>query len=229
VLWRSRGPSRIEAFSDAVIGFALTLLVVSLEAPRTFSELMEVVQGFLPFAITFATIAWLWYEHYYFFRRFAPDDRVTIALNCSLLFTIIFYMYPLKFLFTNVVNQMLGLPAFTGVYGRSGDGVRLMVVYGVGYVVIFALFALMYFNVLRRRVSLQLTVLETFDARAGVIHFVALAGVGVLSMSIVLVGGDRAASWSGMSYALIGVVKGVFGAMYGARRARLQAEQNLAV
>ena len=64
-----------------MFGFALTLLVVSLEVPKTFEELMAVLRGFVPFAITFAYVAWIWYEHYAFFRRFDPDDRVTIALN----------------------------------------------------------------------------------------------------------------------------------------------------
>lgn len=226
---RSRGPSRIEGFSDAVIGFALTLLVVTLEVPQTFDELMTVVRGFLPFAITFATIAWLWYEHYYFFRLFAPDDRVTIALNCALLFTVLFYVYPLKFLFTLVVNMMLGAPAFETAYRREGDGTRLMIIYGVGYFVVFLTFALMYLNVLRRRTPMQLTALEIFEAKAGIVNFLGLAGVAVVSISIVVIGGDEAAAYSGMSYALIGVVKGVFGAMYGAKRARLQAETNLPV
>lgn len=229
MLWRSKEPSRIEGFSDAVFGFALTLLVVSVEVPRTFDELMAVVRGFLPFALTFATIAWLWYEHDYFFRRFDPDDRVTIALNCALLFTVLFYVYPLKFLYTLVVNMMLGLPAFESAYRHEGEGARLMIIYGMGYIVVFVTFAAMYFNVLRRRASMRLHRIEVFEARAGIVHFVALAGVGLLSISIVLIGGDRVAHWSGMSYSLIGVVKGVFGWMYGTKLARLQGEEHLAV
>jgi uncharacterized membrane protein len=228
-LWRTDSPSRIEGFSDAVFGFALTLLVVSLEVPRTLDELMVVVRGFLPFAATFATIAWLWYEHYVFFRRFAPEDRVTIALNCTLLFMVLFYVYPLKFLFTLVVNMLLGLPSFDAAYSREGDGARLMIVYGLGFVIVFVTFALMYVNVLTRRVKMRLTAIEVFDAKVGIIYHLGTAGVGLLSLAIVLIGGEDVAAYSGISYALIGVVHGVVGATFGPRRAQLQAEANLPV
>lgn len=51
---RGREVSRIEGFSDAVFGFALTLLVVSLEVPESFDGLKQILGGFVPFAITFA-------------------------------------------------------------------------------------------------------------------------------------------------------------------------------
>jgi hypothetical protein len=226
---RSREPSRLEGFSDAVFGFALTLLVVSLEVPRTFGELMAVARGFLPFAITFAYVSWIWYEHYVFFRRFDPSDRLTIVLNCTLLFVVLFYVYPLKFLFTLVVNSMLGIPSFDRAMGATGDGTRLMIVYGLGYVVVFLTLAMMYLNVLARRVSMQLTGLEVFDARAGVVYHLATGSVGLVSIAIVLVGGDRWAAWSGISYSLLGVVHGVFGAKYRSRRAVLEADADLAV
>jgi len=44
---RSHEVSRTEGLSDAVFGFALTLLVVSLEVPKTYSELMQTMRGFL--------------------------------------------------------------------------------------------------------------------------------------------------------------------------------------
>ena len=44
--WRSHEISRVEGLSDAVFGFAITLLVVSLEVPKTFNELLEAMRGF---------------------------------------------------------------------------------------------------------------------------------------------------------------------------------------
>jgi uncharacterized membrane protein len=51
--WRGEDVSRIEGFSDAVFGFAVTLLVVSLEVPNTFDELLATMRGFFAFAICF--------------------------------------------------------------------------------------------------------------------------------------------------------------------------------
>ena len=48
---RHRDVSRLEGFSDAVFGFALTLLVVSLEVPETMDALRTQMRGFVPFAL----------------------------------------------------------------------------------------------------------------------------------------------------------------------------------
>jgi uncharacterized membrane protein len=55
--FRLRGThmSRIDGFSDVVFGFALTLLVVSLEVPRTYAEFHAALLQFLPFFISLAS------------------------------------------------------------------------------------------------------------------------------------------------------------------------------
>jgi hypothetical protein len=98
--WRSHEIVRIEGLSDAVFAFAVTLLIVSLEVPRTFAELRETLAGFLPFAISFAMLFQIWYAQFLWFRRYGLQDAVTATLNAVLLFVVLFYVYPLRFLFT---------------------------------------------------------------------------------------------------------------------------------
>ena len=43
--FRGHEVKRIEAFSDAVFAFAVTLLIVSLEVPKNFEELMNTMRG----------------------------------------------------------------------------------------------------------------------------------------------------------------------------------------
>src|SRR3954468_11492821 len=91
--WRGGEITRLEGFSDAVFAFAVTLLVVSLEVPKTFHELMEAMRGFAAFGICFALLADVWFNHYRFFRRYGLQNPWAVFLNCVLLF----YVYPLKF------------------------------------------------------------------------------------------------------------------------------------
>src|SRR6516162_9843763 len=106
--WRGGEIARIEGLSDAVFAFAVTLLVVSLEVPKTFTELAAVMRGFFAFAICFALLMQVWHEQYRYFRRYNIQDSTSTILNCVLLFLVLFYVYPLKFLFTYLVNGWMG-------------------------------------------------------------------------------------------------------------------------
>ena len=163
---RSREVSRIEAFSDVVFGFALTLLVVSLEVPHTFTQLVSEMRGFLPFAICFAIFAQVWWLHHSFFRRYGLDDGITAALNFVLLFVMLLYVYPMKFVFAGIFNQM------TGHQYRSPSGEpwltpqqapTLMIIYGLGYATVFFIFILLHWHALRKRHELELNQVEVFD------------------------------------------------------------------
>jgi len=96
--WRGEETTRLEGFSDAVFAFAVTLLVVSLEVPRTYHELIQAMQGFAPFSFSFALLASGWFNHYRFFRRYGLEDPWSVFLNCALLFFVVFFVYPLKIL-----------------------------------------------------------------------------------------------------------------------------------
>ena len=57
---RGKEISRVEGLSDAVFGFAITLLVVSLEVPKTSGEVLHAMRGFFAFAITFSLLFLVW-------------------------------------------------------------------------------------------------------------------------------------------------------------------------
>src|SRR5262245_25183091 len=82
---RGREGTRLESFSDAVFAFALTLIVVSLEVPKSFADLIGVMRGFPRFALCFTLLATIWNTHYKFSRRYGLDDRITRFLTCVLL------------------------------------------------------------------------------------------------------------------------------------------------
>jgi len=104
---RGHEVKRIEAFSDAVFAFAVTLLIVSLEVPRSFEELMISMRGFFAFSICFLFLMLIWYEQNVFFRRYGLHDVITITLNAILIFLVLFYVYPLKFLLTLIFSDQI--------------------------------------------------------------------------------------------------------------------------
>ena len=223
--FRLRGAemSRIDAFSDVVFGFALTLLVVSLEVPKSFEELQTAMHGFLPFAICFLFLLVVWHSHYIFFKRFGLQDTRTILLNSILLFVVLFYVYPLKFLFTLLLGQLTGTEPSAHISSNYQVS-ELMILYGVGYAAVQSLFALLYWNGWRQKEELRLNALERLLTRSSIIDFVGVAAIALLSclLSLVLRSSGRS-DYAGYVYFLIAPWKTWHGMHFG-RKARLLAK-----
>ena len=156
--FRLRGTesSRLDNFSDVVFGFALTLIIVSASVPTTYDELHKVLLGFAPFFVCFVLFLTVWWAHFRFFRRFGLHDSATIVINGALLFTVLFFVYPLKFLFTLAVGNRVQA-VFSNVYQAR----ELMIVYGAGFAAIYFCLSALYWNAWRQRVHLHLSALET--------------------------------------------------------------------
>ena len=133
---RENDITRVEAFSDAMIAFAATLLVVSLDAPRNYDELVNNLYGFLPFGLSFAALFFIWIVHTTLFRRYPLADKPSILINGLLLFTVLFYVYPLKFLFTAFFSFFMPI---LGVRLRIHPAQlgTIFAIYGAGFVIIY--------------------------------------------------------------------------------------------
>jgi uncharacterized membrane protein len=219
---RRKEISRLEAFSDAVFAFALTLLVVSLDVPSSHDELMKLMAGFVPFAASFALLTWIWYEHTVFFRRYGLEDPLTVVLNAGLLFVVLFYVYPLKFLFTAAFSFFLPVLGIE-LHVTPPQLARIFAIYGAGFVVLFAMFALLYAQAYRRRAELQLTTLETFDARAAMGEHAVSAAIGTFATAIALAAPWPYPVFSGFSYFLMGPAHWLYGRRVGQQRRVLEA------
>ncbi len=219
---RGREVSRVEGFSDAVFGFTLTLLVVSVEVPDDFADLRAILEGFPVFAATFASICWVWYEHYLFFRRYPLEDGVIVVLNTVLLFVVMFYAYPLKFMFTRLIGgEMLGVGRGITDGMQFRDAQLLMVSYSAGFVALFGVFALLHWHVLRRRALLQLDQLAVYDANTSRNRHLINVAVGVTSIVLALALPQAMLALSGMLYFVLGPLHGWYGFSAGRRRERL--------
>lgn len=203
---RHREVSRLEGFSDAVFGFALTLLVVSLETPRSSTDLRTMMGSFVPFALMFAMVCWIWYEHNVFFRRYGLQDAWTIFLNAVLLFVVLFYVYPLRFLTTVLVGQFF-MPADAVPDITRSDGQFVMFMYSLGVLVIFAAFSLLHRHAWRQRTALGLSAAELMTLRYSTRSHLISMSIAMVSLALAFLF-PRDSQYSGWIYALMGPAHG---------------------
>jgi len=216
--FRGHEVKRIETFSDAVFAFAVTLLIVSLEVPKSFEELMVTMRGFFAFAISFTLLMLIWYEQHVFFRRYGLEDIKTVVLNAILMFVVLFYVYPLKFLFTLLFSDQIYLHEKTPFSITQQQFPTLMSIYGIGYIVIYSLFLLMYLHALGKKESLNLTGVEIFDTKTRIYANVILICIGLLSVITSQLLPVLSAGLSGFVYILIGPVFSIIHSYRGKRR-----------
>jgi uncharacterized membrane protein len=210
--FRARGKdvTRLEGFSDAVFAFAVTLLVVSLEVPHTFRELMDTMKGFIAFAVCFAILMQIWAKHCGFFRRYGLQDATTRTLNAVLLFIVLFYVYPLKYLWGHLVTGSSGF--------EPDEGRTLLEIYGLGGAAVFTIFVLLYYRAWRLRDMLELNELERFDTRAAIRENLWMAAVPAASAVLAATLPSNLIGLAGLFYAIYGPLLTWNGMREGKRR-----------
>src|ERR1700704_4537578 len=220
--WRGGEITRLEGFTDAVFAFAGPLLVVSLEVPHTYAELVMAMKGFIAFAICFTMLVQVWYYHYIYSRRYGVQTTYVIVLNAVLLFVVLFYVYPLKFLFTLVVGGLtngLTVPReqLEHMFTSERQIPALMIIYSLGYIAVCMLFALLYHYAYRLRAELELNEYEAARTLHAVLFQLGFAAVGVLVVVAALVLPANVAGYSGLIFSLNGVLGAGLGTYLGKR------------
>ena len=206
--YRGEEQTRIEAFTDAVFAFAVTLLVLSNSIPETFEDLRASFADIIPFGLAITILVGIWFDHYIFSIRYGFRDGYITMLNTILLFLVLIYVYPLKFLMGLLTRMFYALitkdyevyqTLFTEVI-RPEDTWLLMIFYGLGVVAIFGTMAFMYRYALKRKEDLQLSDLEIFETRSSIYvnlclmippllsSLVALSGIGSMTFNFILAG-----------------------------------------
>ena len=151
--WRGADVSRVETLFDAVIALAMTLVIVSLDVPKDFDDLLESFRRLPAFAACFFILVMLWYYHFIFHRRYGLEDLPTIALNAISVCLILLYVYPMKFLYTGLFDRrQIVMP--------EEDYPTLMRMFSCGWIGIFVVFVLMHAYAYRKRDSLRLNAVE---------------------------------------------------------------------
>lgn len=182
---RRSDSTRLEALSDGVFAFAATLLVVSLQVPGTFDELMADLSGLGAFAVSFGALLLIWAVHNAYFRRYGLEDGMTQVLNGCLLFVVLFYVFPLKFVAAGVTSMVFGIDVErTGRMITSYDELsQLFMLYSFGFFLIFAIVSLMYAYAARRAPELALDTAQLAEAHFLKRHYAIFALVAIVSIA----------------------------------------------
>jgi uncharacterized membrane protein len=205
--WRGAETSRLEALFDMVLAMALTLTVISLEVPKNFDDLIGSFSQLPSFAVCFLLLLLCWYHHFQFHRRYGIENFPMVIMSGLLLFIILIYVYPLKFLYS-LVFAPADVPGLNLAQGRT-----LIMIYSGGFAAIFAMFALMNLYAYVARADLELNANEISLTKMAIgthVIYVAVAG-----LSILMIWANLGSTWSGWVYLLIGPLQFANGLYWG--------------
>lgn len=219
---RGTDSSRLEQLSDGVIALAITLLLVSLETPKTGDELIVFAKDFLAFALSTVVLIAIWFVHYLYFLRFGLRDRKVLLINSWLLIVVLFFVYPLKFIisfllsyvkyiFLIIFNFEYDRQAFIQLVTEVSSWEKLpfiMLIYSTGYVALMLSFALFYQHAYRKRKELKLSVAEEQKTYMIMSKYYLQCGVAGLSVLIAFIALFMPIPWfallAGFVYFLMG-------------------------
>lgn len=193
--YRGEEQTRIETLSDAVFALAITLMVLSSTIPNNYNELIKSLDDIIPFGISITLLMVIWYQHYIYFIRYGFRDVKIVAINTLLLFLILIYVYPLKFLFKFLYQLFSALimqdEQFLGnlfINVIQADQIStLMLVYGIGASSIFLTLSWLYYTAFKRKKVLSLNQMELFITRTSIYNNLLMAAIPVISSIIIII------------------------------------------
>lgn len=160
--------NRLEALSDGVFAFAATLMVVNIGADTSITSFKEELPNFISFAVSFFVMMGIWKVHYNFFRRTDYIDNWIIALNMILLFTVLFYIFPVRSLLsTGFGGNRISIDDFSDIFQ----------LYSIGFALIFTSLFFMYLRTYKKDIKEGKNLKYLFYAR----HFFIFIAIGIIS------------------------------------------------
>ncbi len=222
---RGMDMTRTETFTDAAFAFALTLLVVSIDSiPASYDELLAAVQGIPAFGLACALLFLFWYGHWNWSRRYGLEDFPSIVLSFVLVFVVLCYVYPMRYITSIFVgwisgdridaeaHQSLSLDELYGVF----------TVYSIGFVALCGIVLLLYLRAWTRRDDLELDAKERHVTRTEIGTWAILGGVGCIAILMGLFAPPRLYTVPGWAYMLLPVLMPAWGFYRDRQLRRLQ-------
>ncbi|WP_431158614.1 TMEM175 family protein [Winogradskyella poriferorum] len=183
--------SRVAALSDGIFAFASTLMVVDIGTTVDIQHIDAQLPLFISFGVAFFVMMMLWKVHYNFFQRTKYVDNWIIAANTLLLFTILFYLFPLKTLINSITQQI----------GMTVDALsQLFVLYGIGFVLVFASYSFLYWRAFHKDTDNKRSLELKFYHK----HFLIFVVIGIVSVILSVFKVGMQFGFPGFVYTLLG-------------------------
>jgi|SRR6056297_1315024 len=220
--YRGLKSSRLETLTDTIFGFAITLLIISSEVPKNYVELQASMYGFLGFIFCTLLIMTIWNSHKTYFIRYGLQDTRTYVLNTILVFVLLFYIYPLKYLFSYI-----GTAIYVKIklaFGDTSQGLQLAIQrlkeanldveqwsdillrFSLALAVIYSLFILLHLNAFSKKKALKLNHKERYLVKTSIQEYGIFLGITLFSIVIVVIFGNACFMYWSLSYLLIPIL-----------------------
>ncbi len=214
---RGHQGTQMDGLTDGIFALAVAVLLISSSVPTNFTELLDFVYDLLPFSLCIVFIYWIWLALSRFNLRFDLEDDKTNQLKMVLMFFVLFYIYPLKFLMSWQVKYFSAI--FAGElkdrYTELNEMIpfskvpHLMIIYGVGFAAIFFLLHFLNKRAFKQKEILQLNPREALETELTMRRYFVFGNIGLISILIALISiltsFSEGAIFAGITYNLVWV------------------------
>ncbi len=219
--------TRTETFTDAAFAFALTLLVVSIDSvPSSYDELWLAIQGIPAFGLACALLFLFWYGHWNWSRRYGLEDFPSIVLSFLLVFVMLCYVYPMKYVSSIFVAWITDRKLEVGASINSIDELYgIFTMYSIGFVALSLVVLLLYLRAWAVRDDLELDVVERHQTRSEIGSWIIFSFVGVVAILMGLFAPRHPMTVPGWAYMLLGILMPAWGIYRDRQLARLKRNE----
>ena len=120
---------RMEAVSDSVFAFAMTLLVVDIAVHPPggpLQQLLDAWPAYLAYLISFLTIGGAWLAHTALTDRLARADSLLLRLNLAVLFVVVLLPFPTRLMADALTKGTDAERVYVTLYGLNLLAIRLL-------------------------------------------------------------------------------------------------------
>ena len=206
--------TRTETFTDAAFAFALTLMVVSIDSiPASYDELLAAMQGIPAFGLACALLFLFWHGHWNWSRRYGLEDFPSMVLSFVLVFVVLCYVYPMRYITSIFVGWISGdrIDAAAHQSLSIDELYGVFAVYSIGFVALCGTILLLYWRAWACREALGLNAKERHITRTEIGGWSILGGVGCIAILMGLFAPPRLHTVPGWAYMLLPILMPLWG------------------